>query len=284
VRRAEAEPPQRGQQASPGAIRESGAATDPSDIGLAGPHFEGAAAPAAAIGPPMAFPRDFIHIIDPMLCLVEAAGTSITSGMMTDFTSHAPSRTGYLDGQLLLAMPGMADNRFARSVIYVCAHSKDGAMGIVVNQPAKKVNFSELLVQLDVIAPDEAIRLPKRAGIVPVVKGGPVETGRGFVLHSADYFVDDSTLSIDSEISLTATVDILRAIACGNGPRQAMLALGYAGWSPGQLETEIQHNGWLNCPADPSLIFDTVLESKYERALHKLGIRPGMLSAEAGHA
>ena len=201
-----------------------------------------------------------------------------------DIASHGPSRPGYLDGQLLLAMPTMADNRFARSVIYVCAHSQDGAMGIVVNQPAKKVSFSELLVQLEVIAPDEAIRLPAQAGSVPVVKGGPVETGRGFVLHSADYFVDNSTLPIDDGISLTATVDILRAIAQGKGPHRAMLALGYAGWSPGQLEAEIQHNGWLNCPADQGLIFDTTLDTKYERALGKLGIDPAMLSAEAGHA
>lgn len=181
-------------------------------------------------------------------------------------------------------MPGMADNRFARSVVYVCAHSQDGAMGIVINQAAKKVSFSELLVQLEVIASDEAIRLPPQAGTVPVLKGGPVETGRGFVLHSADYFVNDSTLPIDEGVSLTATVDILRAIARGKGPNRAMLALGYAGWSPGQLEAEIQHNGWLHCPADQGIVFDQALESKYERALRKLGIDPGMLSAEAGHA
>jgi putative transcriptional regulator len=204
--------------------------------------------------------------------------------MKMDIASPGPSRPGYLDGQLLVAMPTMADNRFARSVIYVCAHSQDGAMGIVVNQPAKKVSFSELLVQLEVIAPEEAIRLPVQAGSVPVVKGGPVETGRGFVLHSADYFVDNSTLPIDDGISLTATVDILRAIARGKGPHRAMLALGYAGWSPGQLEAEIQHNGWLNCPADQGLIFDSTLDTKYERALGKLGIDPAMLSAEAGHA
>lgn len=195
-----------------------------------------------------------------------------------------PGRPSFLDGQLLVAMPGMADDRFTRSVIYVCAHSQEGAMGIIVNQPAKKVNFPELLVQLDVIAPDEAIRLTSRAGRVPVVKGGPVETGRGFVLHSADYFIDNSTLEIDAGISLTATVDILRAIAKGQGPDRAMLALGYAGWSPGQLEVEIQHNGWLNCPADESLVFDGKLDTKYDRALRKLGIDPAMLSTEAGHA
>jgi putative transcriptional regulator len=190
----------------------------------------------------------------------------------------------FLDGQMLVAMPGMADSRFARAVVYLCAHSQDGAMGIVVNQPASKVSFPELLVQLEVIAPEESIRLPARAGAVRVLKGGPVETGRGFVLHSADYFVDNSTLPIDDGVSLTATVDILRAIAKGSGPNRAVLALGYAGWAAGQLETEIQHNGWLNCPADPDLVFDTPVELKYERALRRIGIDPGYLSAASGHA
>ena len=176
---------------------------------------------------------------------------------------------GFLDGQLLVAMPGMPDNRFARSVIYLCAHSEEGAMGIIVNRPARKVVFSELLVQLDVIKPDEAIRLPAQAESVQVLKGGPVETGRGFVLHSNDFFIDNSTLPIDGGVSLTATVDILRAIAQGAGPDRALLALGYAGWSAGQLEAELQENGWLNIPADPALIFDDALGSKYERALLK---------------
>lgn len=191
---------------------------------------------------------------------------------------------GYLDGQLLLAMPGMPDDRFARSVIYMCAHSDEGAMGIIINRPAPAVNFSELLVQLEVIAPDEAIRLPANAGHVPVLKGGPVETGRGFVLHSNDFYIDNSTLPIDAGVSLTATVDILRAIAKGAGPGRAVLALGYAGWSPGQLEEEMQQNGWLTCPADSSLVFDTPLELKYEQALRKLGIDPSFLSADFGHA
>ncbi|MHB8886238.1 MAG: YqgE/AlgH family protein [Methylovirgula sp.] len=193
-------------------------------------------------------------------------------------------RDGYLDGQLLLAMPGMPDDRFARSVIYMCAHSDEGAMGIIINRAAPSVNFSELLVQLEVIAPDEAIRLPTKAGAVPVLKGGPVETGRGFVLHTNDFFIDNSTLPIDTVVSLTATVDILRAIASGAGPGQAVLALGYAGWSPGQLEEELQQNGWLTCPADASLIFDTPLESKYDSALRKLGIDPSFLSTDFGHA
>ncbi len=157
-------------------------------------------------------------------------------------------------------------------------------MGIIVNRPAAKVNFPELLVQLEVIGPDEAIRLPAQAGSVQVLKGGPVETGRGFVLHSNDFFIDNSTLPITGGVSLTATIDILRAIARGAGPDQAIFALGYAGWSAGQLEAEMQDNGWLNCPADPSLIFDPALGSKYERALRKVGIDLGRLSSEAGHA
>ncbi len=198
--------------------------------------------------------------------------------------SERRDRSVYLDGQLLVAMPGAQDNRFARSVIYLCAHSEEGAMGIIVNRAARKVTFSELLVQLEVIGPDEAIRLPAQAGAVQVLKGGPVDTGRGFVLHSNDFFIDNSTLPIDGGVSLTATIDILRAIARGAGPDQAILALGYAGWSPGQLEAEIQHNGWINIPADPELIFDQALGSKYERALHKVGIDLGRLSSEAGRA
>ena len=205
-------------------------------------------------------------------------------GMVTGSGAAGGRSDEFLDGQLLVAMPGMADSRFARSVIYLCAHSEDGAMGIVLNRPARKLNFSELLVQLDVIASDEAIRLPAQAESIQVLKGGPVETGRGFVLHSNDFFIENSTLLIDTGISLTATVDILRAIAKGSGPDHAVLALGYAGWSAGQLETEMQHNGWLNCPADPSLIFDTGLSSKYERALRTLGIDPAQLSSQAGHA
>jgi putative transcriptional regulator len=204
-------------------------------------------------------------------------------GSMKPFDT-ARRMSSFLDGQMLVAMPGMGDNRFARAVIYLCAHSEDGAMGIIVNQPASKVSFPELLVQLEVIAPEESIRLPKRVEAVRVLKGGPVETGRGFVLHSADYFIDNSTLPIDDGVSLTATVDILRAIAKGAGPDRAILALGYAGWAAGQLEAEIQHNGWLNCPADPALVFDTPIELKYEKAMRRIGIDPGYLSAAAGHA
>ena len=155
---------------------------------------------------------------------------------------------GYLDGQMLIASPGMSDERFAKSVIYVCAHSSEGAMGIVVNQPAKHISFPDLLVKLDVVPASDLIQLPPRAGGVKVLKGGPVETERGFVLHSADFFIENSTLPIDKGICLTATLDILKAIAKGTGPESALLALGYAGWAPGQLDNEMQQNGWLHCP------------------------------------
>ena len=190
----------------------------------------------------------------------------------------------YLDGQILIAMPVMEDERFARSVIYLCAHSSEGAMGIIVNRPAGSIDFPELLVQLDIIKKADQIKLPEIAESMKVLKGGPVETGRGFVLHSSDFFIKDATLPIDEGICLTATVDILKAIAKGAGPKHAILALGYAGWAPGQLENEIQGNGWLHCDADADLIFGSDIEEKYLRALRKIGIDPGMLSAEAGHA
>ncbi len=196
----------------------------------------------------------------------------------------APPQRGYLDGQMLIAMPAMSDERFARSVIYVCAHSTEGAMGIVVNQPAANIKFPDLLVQLEVIPAAERIELPRGTQTIKVLKGGPVETGRGFVLHSADFFIENSTLPIDEGICLTATLDILKAMARGNGPHNAILALGYAGWAPGQLEQEIQQNGWLHCAADPELIFGTDTDAKYEKALRKLGVDPAMLSSEAGHA
>jgi putative transcriptional regulator len=194
------------------------------------------------------------------------------------------SKRGYLDGQMLIAMPSMGDDRFARSVIYVCAHSTEGAMGIIVNQPAAHISFSDLLVQLDVIPAADLIQLPGAVDGVKVLKGGPVDTQRGFVLHSSDFFIENSTLPIDEGVCLTATLDILKAIARGNGPQSAILALGYAGWAPGQLENEIQHNGWLHCSADAELIFGPDTSGKYDKALKKIGIDLGMLSSEAGHA
>jgi putative transcriptional regulator len=198
--------------------------------------------------------------------------------------SSKASKEGYLDGQVLVAMPTMQDERFNRSVIYLCAHSSEGAMGIIVNQPAPHISFSDLLVQLDVIPGEGLIELPQQREAVRVLKGGPVETQRGFVLHSADYFIKDSTLPINGGICLTATLDILKAIANGSGPQSAVLALGYAGWAPGQLESEIQANGWLNCDADSALIFGADVEKKYNLALKKIGVDPAMLSSKAGHA
>jgi putative transcriptional regulator len=197
---------------------------------------------------------------------------------------HNSPDQGYLDGQLLIAMPVMGDPRFERSVIYMCAHSSEGAMGIMVNRPAGSIDFPELLVQLDIIKEGDEIKLPETAESMKVLKGGPVDTGRGFVLHSSDFYIENATLRIDDGICLTATVDILKAIAKGAGPKHAILALGYAGWAPGQLENEIQGNGWLHCDADQDLIFGGDVEEKYARALRKIGIDPGMLSNDAGHA
>lgn len=190
----------------------------------------------------------------------------------------------YLDGQMLIAMPLMQDERFARTLIYVCAHSADGAMGIIVNQQAGSIDFPELLAQLNIIDEEETPAMSGAAESMKVLRGGPVEPGRGFVLHSSDFFLENSTLPIDEGISLTATLDILKAIAHGAGPQRAILALGYAGWAPGQLENEIQHNGWLHCSADPELVFGADIAGKYDRALRKIGIEPAMLSSEAGHA
>jgi putative transcriptional regulator len=191
--------------------------------------------------------------------------------------------SSYLEGQLLIAMPIMTDKRFARSVIYMCAHSAEGAMGLIINQRAPHISFRELLKQLS-IATGKADDVVVDGAEVEVHVGGPVETGRGFVLHSSDYHADESTLSIDDEVSLTATIDILKAIAGGKGPDRAILALGYAGWRAGQLESEIQANGWLHCPADLDLLFDPKLEQKYNRAMSKIGIDPSHLVSDAGHA
>jgi putative transcriptional regulator len=183
---------------------------------------------------------------------------------------------GYMTWQLLIAMPQMEDSRFARSLIYVCAHTAEGAMGLVINRAVDNVTFPDLLRQLNIMSgqpspPD------------PILFGGPVETGRGFVLHSSDY-VRDATLLVDHGVGLTATLDILKDIAAGHGPRRSLLMLGYAGWGPGQLDKEIQANGWLNTIADEALIFDHDLETKWDKALAKLGIDLSTLSVEAGHA
>ncbi|MDH3742838.1 MAG: YqgE/AlgH family protein [Hyphomicrobiales bacterium] len=189
-----------------------------------------------------------------------------------------------LEGQMLIAMPGIGDPRFERTVIFMCAHSPDGAMGLVVNKPAEDLTFVDLLDRLNVLPEEDQIRLPVEVARTPVQFGGPVETGRGFVLHTTDYFIADSTLPIDDRIGLTATLDILRAIAEGEGPRRAMLALGYAGWGPGQLEHELLQNGWLHCEADETLLFGSDLENRYDHALRKIGIDISKLSSQSGHA
>lgn len=183
---------------------------------------------------------------------------------------------GYLGGQLLAAMPNMGDPRFERTVIYLCAHNDEGAMGLVLNRLVDSLTFPDLLNQLGI----DHGRLGEE---IRIHFGGPVETGRGFVLHSADY-LQDSSLQVDERVALTATVDILRDMAEGQGPRRSLLALGYAGWGPGQLDREIQANGWLTVPADEALIFDERLEDKWERTIGKIGFDLGNLSGFAGHA
>jgi len=183
---------------------------------------------------------------------------------------------GYLTGQLLVAMPSMADPRFERSVIYVCVHNEDGAMGLVINKLMESLTFNELLEQLE-IAPAQT------EDEIRIHFGGPVETGRGFVLHSQEY-QQDGTVIMEEGVGLTATVDILRDIADGKGPRDHLLALGYAGWGPGQLDGEMQENAWLNVPPDEQLVFGGSLESKWERSLAKIGVDLTLLSGEAGHA
>ena len=189
---------------------------------------------------------------------------------------------GFLDGHFLIAMPGMADDNFARTVVYICAHSEDGAMGFVINRP-QPLSFSDVLLHLDLLGKEEVIRLPGRTLDFPIRSGGPVESGRGFVLHSDDY-LSESSIPVSDDICLTATLDIVRAISRGRGPQRGLMMLGYAGWGAGQIENEIGANGWLTCPAQEELIFDTNLDNKYERALALMGISPAMLSAEAGHA
>lgn len=190
----------------------------------------------------------------------------------------------FLEGRCLVAMPSLQDGHFNRSVVYLCAHSEEGAMGIIVNHPAPGVNLVDLLLQLKVIDSSDASRLIESIGGQRVLSGGPVDASRGFVLHSTDYRADDATMVIDDSVSMTATLDVLRAIAHGDGPQKAVLALGYAGWSPGQLEKEILANSWMICPADSSLLFDPEHETKYERALGVIGVDLGFLANDAGHA
>ncbi|MEZ5852059.1 MAG: YqgE/AlgH family protein [Hyphomicrobiaceae bacterium] len=189
-----------------------------------------------------------------------------------------PATSHSLQGQLLVAMPLMRDRRFRRSVIYMCAHSESGAMGLIVNKLAERITYEELLQQLK-IDDDGEMDVDR-----PIYVGGPVSTERGFVLHTDDYFTKDSSIAVNDGVCLTATVDVLRAIARRRGPRRSLLALGCSSWGPGQLEREIQANGWLHCAADGDLVFGEDLEDKYDSALAKLGINPAHLVGEAGHA
>ena len=187
-----------------------------------------------------------------------------------------PDSSTFLTGQLLIAMPAMGDPRFSHSVIYMCAHSSEGAMGLVLNRPVVKPTFAELLTQLKVVP------IPP-ARDVRMCAGGPVENARGFVLHTDDW-TGEGSLKVDSGLALTASLDVLQAIAEGKGPRECILALGYAGWGPGQLDREIQQNAWLSGPADEPLLFDADHDTKWRRALAKLRVDPLLLSDVAGHA
>jgi putative transcriptional regulator len=187
-----------------------------------------------------------------------------------------------LTGKLLIAMPSIRDPNFENAVVFLCAHSEQGAMGLIINKAAPLMSLSDLMEQIEMDKPlTEADEGTLR---MPVLIGGPVEQFRGFVLHSQDYKADDHTLPIGSAYGLTATIDVLRDIATGSGPAQRIVALGYSGWAPGQLENEIQHNGWLHCDPDDALVFHDGLEAKHHTALRKIGVDPGMLSADYGHA
>ncbi len=192
-------------------------------------------------------------------------------------TKSAVEEIPFLDGKFLVAMPGMGDPRFEQAVIFICAHTPEGAMGLMVNKPALNLDFPELMQQLEItgtgIADD-----------TPVMFGGPVEHGRGFVLHSGDYFAEGGTMVVNDDFSMTATLDILRDIAAGKGPAHRLLCLGYSGWGPGQLEGEIQANGWLICDAVPAVVFETEVAKRWEAAMKTLGFDPAMLSAGGGRA
>ena len=184
--------------------------------------------------------------------------------------------SGYLAGQMLIAMPQMRDARFSRTVVYLCAHTKEGAMGLVINRMFNGLTFPDLLEQLN-------IEPTPLCDPIKIHFGGPVEAGRGFVLHSTDY-VQETTLVVNDEVGLTATIDVLKAIANGEGPNRSLLALGYAGWGAGQLDNEIRDNAWLSVEPDNDLLFGMDLDHKWERAIAKIGVDFSMLSGEAGHA
>jgi putative transcriptional regulator len=189
-----------------------------------------------------------------------------------------------LKGQFLVAMPGMGDERFHESVIYIVGHGDEGAMGLVVNRPVEDMHFADILEELELGKKDEMIHLPSRVRELEVLRGGPVQRGRGFVLHSPDYFREGNSYVVNDEICLTATLDILKAMAFRNSPTDAVFALGYCGWAPGQLENEIGLNGWLTVPFSRNLLFGSPLSDRYDMALAQLGITRATLSGAAGHA
>jgi putative transcriptional regulator len=192
-------------------------------------------------------------------------------------TQRDTEKANFLQGKLLIAMPGMGDPRFEKSVIFMCSHSEEGAMGIIVNKPIEQLRFREMVERLD-------LKLNDKTPDMPVLFGGPVEDSRGFVLHSPDYKAEDATVSVLTDVSLTGTMDILRELAGGAGPAKALFALGYAGWGPGQIESEIRLNGWVHCDADGTIVFDTDLDGKWRNALLCLGIDITLLSSQAGRA
>lgn len=189
-----------------------------------------------------------------------------------------------LKGQFLVAMPGMGDERFHETVVYVVGHGDEGAMGLVINQPVEDMRFVDILEELGLGEKDQIIRLPSTVRDREVLRGGPVQRGRGFVLHSPDYFREGNSYVVNDDICLTATLDILKAMAFQNSPANAVFALGYCGWAPGQLENEIALNGWLTVPFSRNLLFGTPLQSRYDTALGQLGITRASLSGDAGHA
>ena len=188
-----------------------------------------------------------------------------------------------LCGKFLIAMPGMEDSRFERAVIYICAHTTEGAMGFIVNKTMDNLEVPDFLEQLEIISGEERIEATEHLLDRVMHVGGPVEPGRGFVLHSAE-FESDTTLEVSSTVRLTATLEILRAIAVGKGPSNCILALGYSGWGAGQLESEIAANGWLTVDSDDDILFDMEIESKYEKSLALLGVDQSLLSYDAGRA
>ena len=192
-------------------------------------------------------------------------------------TANTIEMSGELAGKLLIAMPGMEDFRFGQSAVFLCAHSDEGAMGLTINKPAQDVVLGDVLGQLD-------INVTPKMRELRVYIGGPVETARGFVLHSRDFESNLQTLNVDADFAMTGTLDVLEEIGNAAGPTKSQLMLGYAGWGAGQLEEEIRQNGWLVCDATPELVFEVEDNEKWAKALDSLGVSPLSLSAISGRA